>query len=383
MIYGTYLPHLGMHPSLKTKKKGIYMKKYVPKFALLSFIILALSLLAYYLAIGSSQIADLLNGSVSVAVRFILSSLSYPFPFSVFEALIILLPFILFLTVFLIVRRADTTEKRVRSVLSLLGAVSLIFTSYIYTLGVGYRTTPLAQRIGIEDKREIDVDDLCHVTGEVVDEINSLAQSLTFSDGETHMEYDFNEMSRRLISAYDGMNKEYDLLINYPSRAKPVYFSTVMSDLGISGIYSFFTGEANVNVEYPDYTIPYTAAHELAHQRGISRENEANFVAFLVCIHSEDEYIRYSGYLSLYEYLSSALYRADPDLYYTIRGELSDIAVADMRASNAVYNEHKDSILGKINDRLNDAYLKANGTEGVVSYSYVVRLAVSYYQNKK
>lgn len=359
------------------------MKKYVPKFALLSFIILALSLLAYCLAIGSSQLADLLNGSVSVAVRFILSSLSYPLPFSVFEALIILLPLILFLTVFLIVRRADTTEKRVRSVLSLLGAVSLIFTSYIYTLGVGYRTTPLAQRIGIEDKREIDVDDLFHVTSEVVDEINSLAQSLTFSDGETHMEYDFNEMSRRLISAYDGMNREYDLLINYPSRAKPVYFSTVMSDLGISGIYSFFTGEANVNVEYPDYTIPYTAAHELAHQRGISRENEANFVAFLVCIHSEDEYIRYSGYLSLYEYLSSALYRADPDLYYTIRGELSDIALADMRASNAVYNEHKDSILGKINDRLNDAYLKANGTEGVISYSYVVRLAVSYYQNKK
>ena len=82
----------------------------------------------------------------------------------------------------------------------------------------------------------------------------------------------------------------------------------------------------------------------------------------------------------MYEYLASALYRADTDLYNDARSRLSSVALSDMRASNAVYQKHKDSILGKINDRLNDAYLKANGTDGVVTYGYVVRLAVSYYQ---
>ena len=100
-----------------------------------------------------------------------------------------------------------------------------------------------------------------------------------------------------------------------------------MSDLQISGIYSFFTGEANVNVEYPDYCLPFTAAHELSHQRGICRENEANFVAFLVCIGSEDDYIRYSGYLNVYEYLASALYRADKELYKSALERLSGIAI--------------------------------------------------------
>ena len=359
------------------------MKKYIPKFALVSFIILAISVLVYCASVGSVALADFVNGTLSVLLRFLLSAISYILPFSLFELLIIFVPLIFFLIVFLIVRRADSAVSRVRAVISLLGILSLIFTSYIYTLGVGYRTSPLAEKIGIEDKGDIDTDELYYATSTVVDEINILSDGLKLDGGETHMPYDYNEMSERLILAYDSMNREYDLLTNFTSRIKPVYFSTVMSDLGITGIYSFFTGEANVNVEYPDYTIPYTAAHELAHQRGISRENEANFVAFLVCIHSDDEYIRYSGYLNLYEYLSSALYRADPELYSALRSKLSEIAIADMRASNEVYNEHKDSILGKINDRLNDAYLKANGTEGVISYSYVVRLAVSYYQNKK
>ncbi len=357
------------------------MKKIFPRFAIISFILLLLSLLVYSASIRSVLVADFVNETISVFVRFILSSLTYILPFSLFELLIILVIPLLILAVVLLVKRGKTQKDRVRCLVSLIGVISLIFTSYIYTLGVGYHTTQLAEKIGIENKRDVTVTELYQTVNIVVDELNKLAEKCELEDGETHMPYSFDDMSKRLIVAYDNVNARYSLLANFPSRAKPVYFSTVMSDLGISGIYSFFTGEANVNVEYPDYYIPFTAAHELAHQRGIARENEANFVAFLVCINSDDDYIRYSGYLNIYEYLSSALYRADKDLYYEVRARLSETALADMRASNTVYQKHKDSILGKINDRLNDAYLKANGTEGVVSYGYVVRLAVSYYEN--
>lgn len=359
------------------------MKKYIPRFASLSFILFAVSSIVYFLTIRSVALADFINGTVSVAVRFLLSVLTLILPFSFFELLIILSPLILFLTVFLLVKRCDSGVKRVRAILSLLAVVSLIFTSYIYTLGIGYRTTSLSKKIDVEDRKNVTADELFYTENIVVDELNLLAEGIELLDGETRMPYSFSEMSGELIEAYDRMNESYSLLTNYPSRAKPVYFSTVMSDLGITGIYSFFTGEANVNVEYPDYTVVFTAAHELAHQRGICRENEANFVAFLVCISSEDEYVRYSGYLNMYEYLASALYRADPERYTLVRDRLHKTVIADMRASNEVYKEHKDSVLGKINDRLNDAYLKANGTEGVVSYGYVVRLAVGYYQNEK
>lgn len=358
------------------------MKRYINSFSITSLIIFGISLIVYFLSVSFVGLADLINSTVSVAVRFLLASLTYVIPFSLFELLIILSPVIITLTVAALVRRGRDATYRVRSLVSLISVISLILTSYIFTLGIGYRTTTLGEKMEIEDRQDISNDELYLVTEWVVDRINLLSEKIPLSDGETRMDYSVDELSKRLVSAYDKFNGKYSLISNFSSRVKPVYFSTVMSDLRTSGIYSFFTGEANVNVEYPDYCLPYTAAHELAHQRGICRENEANFVAFLVCIGSDDEYIRYSGYLNIYEYLSSALYSADPELYYQLRSELSETAISDMKAASAVYNAHKDSPLGKLNDRLNDAYLKANGTEGVVSYGYVVRLAVGYYQKE-
>ena len=359
------------------------MKKYIPRLARLSFLIFALSALLYALCLNSVRLSDIVNSTASVGVRYVLANLTYPLPFSLFEALIILSPLLLILLVTVFVRRGTDASQKVRSLVSLLAVISVILTSYIFTLGVGYHTTVLSKRIGIEDKRDISSEELYYTTGVVLAELNNLAEQLEITENETRMPYSVDEMSERLVSAYDAFLENYPILTNYTSRVKPVYFSTVMSDLGISGIYSFFTGEANVNVEYPDYCLPFTAAHEMAHQRGVGRENEANFVAFLVCISSDDDYIRYSGYLNMYEYLASALYRASPELYYEVSASVHTSARADIRAANAVYNLHKDSILGKINDRLNDAYLKANGTEGVVSYGYVVRLAVGYYASDK
>lgn len=354
------------------------MKKYLTGFSRFSFAVTAISLLIYLIAIRSSAVADLVNSTLSVAVRFLLSTATRVLPFSLFEMLIITSPVILIVAIYLLL---DSTERG-KSTVSLIALISLIFTAYIYTLGVGYRTSPLAERTDINAESDISVEELTHALSEVLDGMARELHELTFTDGETRMPYSMDEMSKKLVRAYDLMNAEYSLLTNYPSRVKAVKNSTVMSDLGIGGIYSFFTGEANVNVEYPDYSLPFTSAHEMAHQRGISREDEASFVAFLVCISSDDAYIRYSGYLNMFEYLASALYSVSRDLYYETLDMLPDEALSDIRASDAVYIKHKDSPLGKLNDKLNDVYLKANGTEGVVSYSYVVRLTVGYYQKQ-
>src|SRR5207247_860895 len=55
-------------------------------------------------------------------------------------------------------------------------------------------------------------------------------------------------------------------------RPKPVLLSPLMSYLGIAGIFIPFTGEANVNATLPDWELPFTACHALAHQRGFARE---------------------------------------------------------------------------------------------------------------
>jgi hypothetical protein len=197
------------------------------------------------------------------------------------------------------------------------------------------------------------------------------------------MPYGYGEMNDKLIEAYAKASEKYDFLQTLDSDLKPVMLSELMSYTHITGVYSFFTGEANINVAFPDYTIPYTAAHELAHQRGIAREDEANFMAFLVCMESDDAYIRYSAYLNLYEYVSNALYSASPELWSKSYGTLSYAVKAEMRAYSEFYEKYRDSVASEVSEVVNNTFLTMQGTEGTRSYGMVVDLAVAYYAPEK
>ena len=122
-------------------------------------------------------------------------------------------------------------------------------------------------------------------------------------------------------------------------------------------------------------------AHEMAHQRGIAREDEANFIAFLICLESDDPYILYSAYLNMYEYVSSALYSADRELYSTVVKQKSARISAEQTAFNDFFAKYRDSVASDIAGSVNDSYLKDQGqTAGEKSYGLVVDLAVSYYK---
>ena len=64
-----------------------------------------------------------------------------------------------------------------------------------------------------------------------------------------------------------------------PVRPKAILASAPFSYTGILGIYIPFTGEANLNVAAPSFVVAVSAAHEQMHQKGYSREDEANFLS--------------------------------------------------------------------------------------------------------
>lgn len=355
------------------------IKKHIPKPSLLILCFFVLSLIVYAVSLLSRSFADAVNSSVSHLFRRILSLATELFPFSVFELLLWLFLPIGSLLIVIAVRSSRTSASRIRAIVVLASVLSLVATSYIYTLGIGYRTTELSDKMGLDVTTEISPDQLYKVALKVREEVNDTSQLISYSEGEARMEYSMTELSKRINSSFSRLVCEYRICKDYPTRAKPVLASGVMSSAGITGIYSFFTGECNINMSYPDYNLPFTVAHEFAHARGICRENEANFVAFLVCIYSDDPFIRYSGYLNLYGYLSNALYRADESLYRELFDGLCEPAYSDMLRASEISHSYGDSLLGRVSDKLNDFYLKSNGTDGVVSYGYVVRLAVSYY----
>jgi hypothetical protein len=257
---------------------------------------------------------------------------------------------------------------------------SILFSLFVFTIGAGHRVTPLDRRLGLTAD-EVTAAELTKTAKILVEKVNGAAKHVAFGDGGfSKMPYDIQGLNERLLAAYAPAIEKYPFIGAYGAGVKPVMLSRAMSYTHVTGVYSYYTGEANLNVDFPDYTLPFTAAHEMAHQRGMAREEEANFVAFLVLSESTDPYLQYSGYLNLLEYVGSALYRADREAYLAVMGELSPAVLAELRAYAAFFRPLSDSAASKVSDTVNDAYLKLNGNEaGTASYGLVVDLAVAYY----
>ena len=197
------------------------------------------------------------------------------------------------------------------------------------------------------------------------------------------MPYSYEELNRKLMLAYDSYTEKQEFPDHFHSRVKPIMLSKPMTYTHITGVYTFFTGEANVNVNFPDYCIPFTAAHELAHQRGVAREDEANMIAFLVCMESDDPYIRYSALLNVYEYVASALYSANKEFYRTVYGTLTPEVIREELAYSEFFEEYRENVAANVSEATNNAYLQSQGAqEGTRSYNMVVDLTVAYYKKQ-
>jgi len=356
-----------------------FIKKYVPPFTVVALALALVSVIFTLIASASYAFADFIDATVSTAYRFLMAKITGIVGFSVFEVLMYLaVPLIVFL-VFLAFYRFKTKEQRIRYAFTLLGVVLIIYTGYAFSMSMSYNVTPLNKRLDIE-YTEINEDNLFDTAKLLLDEANAISERLSFDESEgSVMPYSFDELGEKISSAYASVSEKYDFIQGFSSRVKPIMTKGAMSSFHLLGIYTYYTGEANINIEYPDFNLPFTTAHEFAHQRGIARENEANFVAFLVCLESDDDYIRYSGYLRLYQYVASSLYSTSKERYSELVSGMSGGVRADLLADIEMSKQYENSLFGKISRKFNDIFLKLNGTEGVVSYGLVTRLAVAYF----
>jgi hypothetical protein len=150
-----------------------------------------------------------------------------------------------------------------------------------------------------------------------------------------------------------------------------------LSRIGITGIYFPFTGEPNVNTTVPDVELPFSAAHEVAHQRGFAREDEANYIGYVACRFHPDADFRYAGLLAASHYALSALHALDPAAAARVQAGRSAPVLRDEGALRAWTDRYR----GRANEagrRVNDAYLKTQGqADGVRSYGRMVDLLLA------
>lgn len=158
---------------------------------------------------------------------------------------------------------------------------------------------------------------------------------------------------------------------------KPSLFTGIMSYTGILGYYNPFTAEAQYNAALPATYLPFTFAHESAHQLGYAREQEANFIGYLIGKNSENKELKYSTSYFVLKSLLNSLAEKNPDFVQLIIGQYSPGMKRDRAAEKKFVKEH-EGILETFFGFTNDLFLKSNQQEGSVTYSYFVDLMVRY-----
>ncbi len=357
------------------------INKYVPTASMwiALFAVIAAGINIGYIV--SPHFADWFNTNISNYLRGFLAFLTGWIPFSLAEFLLLGSPIIVIWVIVLCVRYAgESGVKLIRCIAGLLSVVVCVYAVFVFNFGAGYRTSTLEEKLGIAAE-EVDKEDLYNTVRIVVDRLAELEDEIIYAaEVGSIRPYSHAEAVEKLNESYARLHLEHDFIGLVDAPVKQLVVSDIMTYTHISGVYTFFTGEANLNTNYPDYVSVFTTAHEMAHQRGIARENEANFMAYLACITSDDPYLQYAGYLNMYEYLIMPLYNASTALYSKVAVDLPLGAQYDLNCYADFFEKYADNTAAKVSDTVNDTYLKSQGTEGSVSYGMVVDLAVNYHR---
>ncbi len=361
-----------------SQKKKRRVTDYIPLPSLIIFAVGIVAAVLYVLFLISPDFSDFFNDTVSRWPRLILARITSVLPFSLGEYLVLALPVIIVMAIRFMFSYMDNHDHGfIRCLSGILSVAVVIFSIFVFDFAAGYRGNTLDVRMGI-GTHEISLDELKTTADYVTEKLNSLSEQITVTKDGSRKGLTHDETVAKITEAYDKVAEEYSFITNFRAPVKRLAVSGVMTYTHISGVYTFYTGEANLNTNYPEFINVFTIAHEMAHQRGISRENEANFVAYLVCCASDDAYIQYSGYLNMFQYLISAIRQTSKETVQEIYNSVDDKIITELNAYSRFFDKYRESAASEVTEKINDTYLRSQGTEGTKSYGLVVDLAVAY-----
>jgi hypothetical protein len=312
-----------------------------------------------------SRFLRILMGWISFSVGDILYAITFIY---------LVLSLIRFVT-----RAFQQTLHRQYLILCLTRTFSIILWIYLcfnIFWGLNYDRVPLAERMRL-DAGPYTKEELKSLMGVLVSKLN-LVDSASRA---ARSEFTSNSLVFRLSSdAYHEYGRSAPAFY-YPNQSvKHSFFGYVANYMGFSGYYNPFTGEAQVNTTIPVFLQPFTTCHEIGHQLGFAKEEEANFSGFLACKSSPNPAFRYSAYLELYLYSGSALYALDSTAYIPFRESLNPDVRQDLRDVRTFYQKYQNPMEPLIHI-LYGKYLKANRQpQGINSYDEVVGLAIGFYK---
>ena len=250
----------------------------------------------------------------------------------------------------------------------------LLYVVFNLSWGLNYDRTGIADQLQLQVKP--------YSTPELTNMVKLIVVRLNELDSAS------NEHRAALAShlhLFEGAIRSYanlasqDPRFSYPlPSVKPSIYSYLGDYLGFSGYYNPFSGEAQVNTTVPLFSRPYTTCHEIGHQLGYAKENEANFAGYLSARSSDDPAFRYSVYFDLYLYAARELYARDSNQLKPLKEQLRPSIRKDFRELQKFLIKYQNPFEPVIS-RLYGRYLKANRQpQGMHTYNEVIAWLIAY-----
>lgn len=175
------------------------------------------------------------------------------------------------------------------------------------------------------------------------------------------MEREASARVRKVIAQIDGTDWEAATRIKH-SYPADLWFHAA----GIDGVFNPLAHEPILVGGIPTFRLPFLMTHELAHVHGTADEGDANFVAFLATVGSDDPRFQYSAAFEMWLHLGGTADALDP-------GPRRDLQTFWDRIQAQEVPQ-----VSRLQLALLDSHLKANGVhDGVKSYSKFVALAIA------
>ncbi|MEP6950091.1 MAG: DUF3810 domain-containing protein [Ginsengibacter sp.] len=191
---------------------------------------------------------------------------------------------------------------------------------------------------------------------------------------------DKKNLFKRAKECYDVAEKKFPFIKYKSVSVKSSLYGWLGNYLGFTGYYNPFTGEAQVNATVPKFLLPYITLHEMGHQLGYAKEDEANFSGYLAAVNSHDTLFQYSAYLDLFVYANHEVFYFDSSASKNAVIQLSPAVKADLLEWRR-FNEQYQSLIEPWISWMYGKYLQANQQpKGLRSYNEVIAMLMAYYK---
>ena len=174
---------------------------------------------------------------------------------------------------------------------------SALYLLHTLVFGLNYYAGPIADDVRLE-VRAYSIEELADATAYYRDRANLLADRMN-RDSSGDLDFaDFETLAAQAADGFDTLVYEhsYPVFAGSTLPVKKLGWADMYSSMGITGFTMGLTGEAAVNPQIPDVTLPFTMCHEMAHRMSIAGERDANFAAFLAAHVNESNEFKYSAY---------------------------------------------------------------------------------------